>query len=179
MNFLSLSHSLISAVCSPHGCRLWINEQGWKHEQREREREEVQGEKGEGREEGDVKTESVSQVFTMHCRRVQSWIEIATALEQRRAYKGVTENLWEKYGRLLWLTDVPAGEGGMQRSREYFILGKMAAEGFYLQENIDRHGADFISGFGEEGKFFMLLRYSCRADSLQHLSTFHSAASGR
>lgn len=106
-SFYLLFSALYSQLPLTHmasGCELMRRVENSRR--RSGSREEVEGEGGEGRKEGDVETCGESRVFTMHFGLVQrrSETEIATALEQScGAYMSASENIWEKYGWLLWL----------------------------------------------------------------------------
>lgn len=65
--FSALSLSLTHMAA---GCELMSRVENTRG--RETEREKVEGEEGEGRRQGDEKTEGASQVFMMYCRRAQS-----------------------------------------------------------------------------------------------------------
>ena len=97
----------------------------------DREWNKVVGEEGKGRMEGDVKTEGLSQVFTLRCIRERNPIEIATALEQScQAYIGPCwkpqRNMVAYYGLQMYL------QGKEEISRKGSTSSWAKWQNFYL-----------------------------------------------
>lgn len=94
-----------------------------------------------------MKTEGLIEDFTMHRRRLQSQIEIVTALKQScRAYMDASEKLAE-----IWPPVTAKRHTCRSKRNATEQGGKMAVKGSYLyKKNIDRYSADFILTLGGE-----------------------------
>lgn len=191
MNFLSLSHLFFSSLSllifwclSPDGCRLWINELGWQHEQTEGEWNKVVGEEGNGRMEGDVKTKGSHLYNPLWAVEGPDRNSSSLGAELQSLHEP-PENLREKYGRLLWATAVPSGKGEMQEKGSTSSCAKWPLKAFTFikkkkkKKNIDQHCADFISSNERRASCLLLLWNHRGVDSLQHLFSFYNAISMR
>lgn len=100
-------------------------------------------------------------------RKMEGGIWVFTTLSRRRLQIKTASEL--KDHREIWPPIMAKRCTSRERSREHFILGKIAVEGFYLfKKYIDPLRADFISASGEKSKL-LTSPWLIQHDDLQSL----------